>query len=130
MNGRTSCFVSLLLLISTSVWGQELKKKLRGSYQGEIPAYYIEVGEQLLQVEKTQITIRFSEGNQLTELIGSGEISGTYRIGSETKTTMTLLVNYSNQLVYEELELDKKKKTIRRKGFYPQPECTLTKTEE
>ncbi len=104
---------------------QELKKKLRVAYSGVVPSYYMEVGEKLVEVEQSQISITFISGNKIQEQLGSSNSEGTYRITSESKSTITIQVNYPNQLVYEELEINKKEKKMIRKGFYPQPNAVL-----
>ena len=122
------CASVFVFLTSLSSNAQELKKKLRGTYLGTLPSYYMEVGEQLLEVDDAQVSITFLEGNKVQETLGSSNQEGVYRITSESKTAIIIQVNYPNQLVYEVLEIRKKEKTIIRKGFYPQPECKLTKT--
>ena len=120
-------FCTFLFLFMTSVGNaQELKKKLRVVYSGVVPSYYMEVGEKLVEVEQSQISITFVSGNKIQEQLGSSNSEGTYRITSESKSTITIQVNYPNQLVYEELEINKKEKKMIRKGFYPQPNATLT----
>lgn len=121
-------FVCVILVVgSVTSHAQELKKKLRGKYTGIVPSYTMQVGERLLEVSQAQVSISFVEGQKVLETIGSSNLEGTYRITSETKTTITLQVNYPDQIVYEELVLNKKDKTLIRKGFYPQPESRLSK---
>ena len=114
--------------IGVNCHAQELKKKIRGTYSGNMPAFYMEVGEKLLEGKEAQLTIEFLEGNNVKETIGSAVQEGLYRITNDSKTTVTLQVNYPNQMIYEVIEINKKDKTLVRKGFYPQPECKLTKT--
>lgn len=106
---------------------QTLRKKYLGTFSGTLPGYAILAGEQILNVEQAMITIVILEGNKAEEQIGSSKTEGVYRITAETKSTIVLQVDYPNQLVYEELILDKKAKTLQRKGFYPQPESVLIK---
>lgn len=108
-------------------YGQSVKKKLLGIYSGTIPSYMIESGEQLINVGASSISIVFLSENKVEETIGATKTEGTYRITSDDKATYTIQVNYPNQIVYEELILSKKDRTILRKGFYPQPESKLTK---
>lgn len=108
-------------------YGQSVKKKLLGTYSGTIPSYMIESGEQLINVGASSISIVFLSENKVEETIGATKTEGTYRITSDDKATYTIQVNYPNQIVYEELVLSKKDRTILRKGFYPQPETKLTK---
>ena len=122
--GLVSFFVVLTACCS---YGQSIRKKMLGTYSGTLPAYMIESGEQLINVGVSSISIAFLSENKVEETIGSSRTEGTYRITSEDKMTYTIQVNYPNQIVYEELVLSKKDKTILRKGFYPQPESKLTK---
>jgi hypothetical protein len=122
-------FSSLLFcLIGMQAHGQTLKKKYLGAFSGTLPGYAILAGEEILEVEQAMISITLLPENKVEEQIGSAKTDGVYRITSETKSTFILHVDYPNQLVYEELILDKKAKTVQRKGFYPQPECVLNKS--
>ncbi len=126
---KRALFSSLLFcLIGMQAHGQALKKKYLGTFSGTLPGYSILAGEQILNVEQAMITIVILPGNKAEEQIGSTKTEGVYRITAETKSTFVLQVDYPNQLVYEELILDKKAKTIQRKGFYPQPQCVLNKS--
>lgn len=125
---KRALFSSLLFcLIGIQAYSQTLKKKYLGTFSGTLPGYAILAGEQILNVEQAMITIVILPGNKAEEQIGSTKTEGLYRITAETKGSFVIQVDYPNQLVYEELILDKKAKTIQRKGFYPQPECVLLK---
>ena len=127
MNGlsKVAFYMFAIFLFNSAAIAQELKKKLRVSYSGVVPSYFMEVGEQLVEVDQAQLLITFISGNKIQEQLGSSNLEGTYRITSESKSTITIQVNYPNQLVYEELEINKKEKKMIRRGFYPQPNATL-----
>jgi hypothetical protein len=124
---RVVFFSLLSCLVGLNAHGQALKKKYIGSFVGIIPAYRMESGEQLISIEAGSIQIALLPNNMVEEMIGTSKMEGSYKISSETKTTITVMVNYPNQLVYEELVIDKKDKKMVRKGFYPQPSCLLMK---
>lgn len=124
---QISLFLIVFVFTTIIGYGQSTRKKYLGTYSGTISSYTILSGEELINVEPSILNITFLEGNKVQETIGSTKIEGIYRITSDDKITYTIQVNYPNQLVYEELILTKKDKSILRKGFYPQPECKLIK---
>lgn len=117
----------ILALFPYTASAQHLKKKNLGLYTGTIPSYAMLSGEQILEVSSTGIQLEFKDEQQVTETIGSNQSMGNYIIVSESKTEIKIAISYPNMMVREELILDKKTHLLVRKGFYPQPDCTLKK---
>lgn len=117
-----------LLLISLSVHSQVLKKKTLGIYQGEIPSYALELGEEVFQVEKAAIQVELHPDGTLLETIDSKAVKGTYLILKEDKNTVYLEVKLDGQYIPESYVLYKKDKRLERKGIYPQPDVFLKKS--
>ncbi len=117
-----------VLLVSLSVNSQVLKKKNLGVYQGEIPSYALELGEEVLQVRQALVSVEFKVDGTLTEKIDSKEAKGTYLILSEDKYAVYLEVKLDGQHIPENYILYKKDKRLERKGIYPQPDAFLRKT--
>lgn len=116
-----------VLLISLSVNSQVLKKKSLGVYQGEIPSYALELGEEVLQVRQTSVSVEFKADGILIEKIDSKETKGTYLILNEDKYAVYLEVKLDGQYIPENYVLYKKDKRLERKGIYPQPDAFLKK---
>ena len=121
-NWLVFCF----LLISCTVVGQHLKKKLYGIYTGTIPAYTLDIGADVIDVNATTITIDLSE-ERVTQQLGNTLQQGTWEIVTSDKLVIVLSVRLEGQLTEELLTLYKKTKTIRREGIFPQPTTELTK---
>ncbi len=116
-----------VLLISLSANSQVLKKKNLGIYQGEIPSYALELGEEVLQVRQALVSVEFKVDGTLTEKIDSKEAKGTYLILNEDKYAVYLEVKLDGQYIPENYVLYKKDKRLERKGIYPQPDVFLKK---
>lgn len=117
----------LLLLISLSVNSQVLKKKNLGVYQGEIPSYALELGEEVFQVRQVLVSVEFKSDGTLTEKIDSKETKGTYLVLNEDKYAVYMEVKLDGQYIPENYVLYKKDKRLERKGIYPQPDSFLKK---
>lgn len=117
-----------LLLVSLSAHSQVLKKKTLGIYQGEIPSYALELGEEVFQVDKATIQVELRADGTLLETIDSKAVKGTYLILKEDKNTVYLEVKLDGQYIPESYVLYKKDKRLERKGIYPQPDVFLKKS--
>lgn len=117
-----------LLLISLPVHSQVLKKKNLGVYQGEIPSYALELGEEVFQVDKASLQIKLQADGTVLEIIDSKEVKGTYLILKEDKNAIYLEVKLDGQFIPENYVLYKKDKRLERKGIYPQPDVFLKKS--
>lgn len=117
----------LFLGFSLAAHSQVLKKKSLGVYEGEIPSYALELGEEVFQVEKAVIRIELRADGTLLEQIDSKEATGSYLILKEDKTTVYLEVKLDGQYIPENYVLYKKDKRLERKGIYPQPDVFLKK---
>ncbi len=116
-----------VLLISLSANSQVLKKKSLGVYQGEIPSYALELGEEVLQVRQTSVSVELKADGVLIEKIDSKDTKGTYLILNEDKYAVYLEVKLDGQYIPESYVLYKKDKRLERKGIYPQPDVFLKK---
>ena len=118
-------FLFVFLLIGFSA-GAQLKKSSLGNYSGEIPAYELNTGHQVLPVEKTPINILLSEKAIQIE-IGNQSFSGTYSILFKTKSYTVLEAVMDNQQATERIIVYRKGKKISREGIKPQPDALLFK---
>jgi hypothetical protein len=119
----------LLLLFSisfTQLNAQALKRKYRGIYTGQIPTYEVKMGSNTYVVNASEIKAYLDRDSIFLEI-------GTYRYASayfiekkENKYILTSPRDHSG--IPEQFMLDPKTKTMIRKGLYPQPDASLTRT--
>ncbi|MFN5032850.1 MAG: hypothetical protein ACK5FX_11585 [Flavobacteriia bacterium] len=107
----------------------ELKKKFQGTYEGAIPAYQLDSGKEIVDVDLTPIQIQITDKNVFLQ-IGKNKLSGTYTIMFEAKTYFLLDCRIDNQLAGERIVVYKKGKKISRDGLFPQPSVQLEKTKD
>jgi hypothetical protein len=107
----------------------ELKKKFQGTYEGAIPAYQLDSGKEIVDVDLTPIQIQITDKNIFLQ-IGKNKLSGTYTIMFEAKTYFLLDCRIENQLAGERIVVYKKGKKISRDGLFPQPSVQLEKTKD
>jgi len=107
----------------------ELKKKFQGTYEGAIPAYQLDSGKEIVDVDLTPIQIQITDKNVFLQ-IGKNKLSGTYTIMFEAKTYFLLDCRIDNQLAGERIVVYKKGKKISRDGLFPQPSVQLEETKD
>ncbi len=107
----------------------ELKKKFQGTYEGAIPAYQLDSGKEIVDVDLTPIQIQITDKNVFLQ-IGKNKLFGTYTIMFEAKTYFLLDCRIDNQLAGERIVVYKKGKKISRDGLFPQPSVQLEKTKD
>ncbi len=117
------CFCLLPLFLSAQK-PIELKKKFFGTYVGEIPAFQLDSGKDLLDVDQT-IMKAVIESNNITFTIGNRALNGTYEVLFEGKKYFLLDCVIENQLAGERIVVYKKGNKISRDGLYPQPSAFL-----
>ena len=105
-----------------SVYAQEtvfVKRKWLGTYNGIVPAYRLNTGNELLDVESDNLSIILSKAS-FNISFGAFSYTGQY----------TAIVKEKNKLRIEGNEyflIDRKKKQLTRSGIIPQPDSTLDK---
>lgn len=115
--------LSFLLLACTG-FGQHIKKKLLGTYEGAIPAYTMDVGQGVVEVFQTTIIIELTE-NGVVQQLGNMKRKGTWKITETDKQYYILVLQLDGQLAEERIILYKKGHTMKREGIFPQPDATL-----
>lgn len=117
----------IVFLLSFQGFSQKLKKKYYGSYSGVIPAFVMDVGGDVAQVEQARITIKLLENNQVEQVIGPQALTGRWELISINKTEAEIRLILVGQHYTETLVLQLKTQELSRKGFYPQPDAILRK---
>ena len=124
------CYKGLLLLLFsisfTQLNAQALKRKYRGIYVGQIGAYEVKMGTSTYIVNASEMKA-FVDRDSIILEIGSYRYAAPYNL-EQSKETLTLTSNRENSGIIEQLTLDPKTKTLIRKGLYPQPDATLTRS--
>ena len=120
-------FLALLILASTA-FGQDLRKKFYGTYEGVIPAYKLDIGGEVVDVKSVRIKIEIQEG-EITQDIGNTSKKGTWKIVFEGKSYFILSAALDGQTIEERIIVYKKGHKLSREGIYPQPAAELTKIE-
>ena len=103
-----------------------MKRKHRGTYTGQIPAYEVKMGTNTYVVNASEMKAYLDRDSIILE-IGSYRYAATYNL-EQSKETLTLTSIRENSGIVEQLLLDPKTKTIVRKGLYPQPDAILTRS--
>lgn len=117
----------IVFLLSFQGFSQKLKKKYYGSYSGVIPAFVMDVGGDVAEVEQARITIKLLENNQVEQVIGPQALTGRWELISINKTEAEIRLILVGQHYTETLVLQLKTQELSRKGFYPQPDAILRK---
>ncbi|MFM8242071.1 MAG: hypothetical protein ACKN86_04650 [Crocinitomicaceae bacterium] len=119
-------FVSLFLLVATFCCSQKsIKKKFRGTYEGEIPSYQVFNGNSPLEIAKTSISVELSK-SKISMKIGKLSYEGNLSLNS-TETEIIILASIEGLSIPEKITLNKKNKDMIRFGRSPQPNARLTK---
>ena len=119
----------LLLLFSisfTQLNAQALKRKYRGIYTGQIPTYEVKMGSNTYVVNASEIKAYLDRDSIFLE-IGTYRYASGYSIEKKEKQFM-LSAQREQSGIPEQLILDLQTKTMIRKGLYPQPDATLTRS--
>tara|TARA_B100000902_G_scaffold298158_1_gene285404 strand:+ start:244 stop:618 length:375 start_codon:yes stop_codon:yes gene_type:complete len=117
--------LSFLLMTSFGLMAQ-IKRKDLGRYEGTVPAYKINIGQELLTVQASPISVDLNKENILLK-IGSREYTSTYQVKKLERRRYEILVRVPYSDLKESFSLNGKRKEMIRKGIFPQPDCKLKK---
>ena len=106
----------------------KLKKKYLKVYEGTIPSYSINLGEEIVKVN-SEILKATLKKDSLYVLVGKVKYSGTYKVEKITKKEYKITGAMEETGIPALFFLDLKNKTLVRKGVFPQPEALLQKVE-
>ena len=125
--------IIVFLFASTFVFvafGQtvKLKKKYLKAYDGTIPSYSINLGEEIVKVNSEYLKVTLKK-DSLFVLVGKVNYSGTYKVEKITKKEYKITGAMEETGIPALFFLDLKNKTLLRKGVFPQPEALLQKVE-
>lgn len=119
--------VSALVVISfvQVVFAQSkpLKRKYRGTYVGEIPAYKVILGAKEVAVQSQTIELSIFKDSVFL-VIGRYNYGNTYKLQKITNH-LELRFEREGSGIEEVLILDPQTKSLTRKGLFPQPDAIL-----
>lgn len=130
MSKRGLFLLLLINIVSSALDAQkpiDLKKKYLGYYEGTIPSFKMDSGEDLITVMETAIRVVIAE-DKVTIEIGKNKTSGSYSVLFKGDGYWVLDCRMEDQLAGERIVVFKRGKTITREGLYPQPNAVLTRS--
>ncbi len=122
----------LFICFSISAVAQKpitLKKKFYGSYQGEIPAFKLDVGTDNVDVDAVAILIKI-DADSVDITVGNNALHGIYHVLFEGKNYIVLDCRMDGQLAGERIVVYNRGKRISRDGLFPQPSSFLEKIKD
>jgi len=126
---RSICMkISLIiccLFLGLPAFGQNIKKKLYGTYEGTIPGYKMDIGQTVVDVNAITIRIKLTEDGLAEQHLGSKTLRGTWKVRSDEKTHYVIILKLEGQEAEERIILYKKTRTMKREGIFPQPDANL-----
>lgn len=101
-----------------------LKKKYLKTYSGQIPAYSINTGNELLEVKAETIELALTKDSMYVT-VGKIVYSGTYTATKEIKNEYELIGAMEQSGIKEVFQFSAKTGELTRKGIFPQPNAIL-----
>jgi hypothetical protein len=124
--------IAFLTFLTNNVSAQtvRLKRKYLKEYQGEMPKYSALIGKEMLEVSPVKMVIKLDK-ESLFLSIGNSDYTGVYTASKATnKEEVILIMERDNTKIAERFILNKKNKTIVRKGIFPQPDVCLNRSKK
>jgi hypothetical protein len=119
-----------LFVDSAATQTVRVKRKYCKTYQGEIPKYSAMLGQEMVEVSSMQIDIQVKK-DSLYLSIGNIRVSGVYTAQKSTNPDeVVLTLPRENSGIEERIILNTTKKTLLRKGVFPQPDALLSRVKK
>lgn len=124
-------FVFISLFVdSAATQTVRVKRKYCKIYQGEIPKYSAMLGQEMVEVSSMQIDIHVKK-DSLYLSIGNTRVSGVYTAQKSTSPDeVVLTLPRENSGIEERIILNTAKRTLLRKGVFPQPDALLSRVKK
>ena len=124
-------FVFISLFVdSAATQTVRVKRKYCKTYQGEIPKYSAMLGQEMVEVSSMQIDVQVKK-DSLYLSIGNIRVSGVYTAQKSTSPNeVVLTLPRENSGIEERIILNTTKKTLLRKGVFPQPDALLSRVKK
>ena len=119
--------LSGLIVFSQNKVGN-VKSKFLGTYEGQIPAYLINLGESTQEVQPSTITFEIKKNGQAIESIDGFEKEGIYMVSRISNSDeLQLLFSVEGYAFPVKYQLNPKTLLLHREGFGSQPNTLLKK---
>ena len=105
----------------------KIKRKWQGTFDGNIPAYQLNTGNELLEVESSSIKV-IIENEKFIINLGVFEYVGEYVSTKQQRKTLFIVGKIEGRTVNEYFLIDRKMKSLSRTGIIPQPTVILTRS--
>jgi hypothetical protein len=102
----------------------KLKKKYLKSYVGRIPAYEVNLNNQIISINATEIKVSLTKDSIYVQ-VGTSKWEGIYSTIKLEKKNYELTGKMVGTGIPEILLLNGKAKKIIRKGLFPQPDTVM-----
>lgn len=124
--------IAFFAILTNNVSAQtvRLKRRYLKEYQGEMPKYSALIGKEMLEVYPTTIVIKLDKDSVFLS-IGNSDYKSVYTVSKSINTEeVILLMERENTGIQERFVLNKKNKTVVRKGIFPQPDVCLNRSKK
>jgi len=124
--------IAFLTFLTNNVSAQtvRLKRKYLKVYQGEMPKYSAVIGKEMLEVSPATMVIKLDKDSVFLS-IGNSAYKSIYTASKSSNTDEVILImERDNTGIEERFVLNKKNKTIVRKGIFPQPDVCLNRNKK
>jgi len=113
-----------ILSVVASAQSVKLKKKYLKSYVGRIPAYEVNLNNQIISINATEIKVSLTKDSIYLQ-VGTSKWEGIYSTIKLEKKNYELTGKMVGTGIPEILLLNGKAKKIIRKGLFPQPDTVM-----
>jgi len=113
-----------MLSVVASAQSVKLKKKYLKSYVGRIPAYEVNLNNQIISINATEIKVSLTKDSIYVQ-VGTSKWEGIYSTIKLEKKNYELTGKMVGTGIPEILLLNGKAKKIIRKGLFPQPDTVM-----
>lgn len=113
-----------ILSVVASAQSVKLKKKYLKSYVGRIPAYEVNLNNQIISINATEIKVSLTKDSIYVQ-VGTSKWEGIYSTIKLEKKNYELTGKMDGTGIPEILLLNGKAKKIIRKGLFPQPDTVM-----
>ena len=121
-----SCFLCCFqLLIAQSM--PKINRKWQGTFDGTVPAYQLNTGNELLEVESNSIKVIIEKEKFIINL-GVFEYVGEYISAKQQRKTLYVEGKIEGRTINEYFVIDRKTKSLKRTGIVPQPTVILNRS--
>jgi len=107
-----------------------IKRKFCKKYEGVSPSFQAIIGKDILDIPSAKMEIQLKK-DSIYVLIGSMKYAGVYSVEkAKNLNELNITFERENSHIPERLVLNTKKKTLIRKGVFPEPDIPLIRVKK